>query len=116
MTAKEILIQANLQDSHWGQRIIAAEERGNFTLEDSYDSGDWTTCACGTQDPRIPRGVRGTPLDEVLLDGGLVFSKLIDVYEDGSNWEFDFVEAAKTLITIEKRAAEIIVELESNPA
>ena len=51
--AKDLLTQHNLQTSHWGQRIIAAEERGGkFTEEDANDSYDWTTCACGKQDPR----------------------------------------------------------------
>lgn len=101
-TAKEILTEASLADTHWGERIIAAEERGSFSFEDCVDAGEWTTCACGKQDPRIPREF-GIPIDSDLKFFGVRFhANLV-----GN----DFVFAASYLIAIEKRAGKVLAEV-----
>lgn len=102
-TAKELLTEAGLQDSHWGRRIIAAEERGKFNSEDRNDSLKWTDCACGHQDPRIPRDCMGVPLDDGLSSLGASFHVRVE-----SN-RFDY--AAYILIAIEKRAGEVLAEV-----
>lgn len=103
-TAKEILTQANLQHSHWGERIIAAEDRGYFSAEDVDKAMDWITCACGMSDPRIPKDECGAPEDILLDKYGNYFSGWV---EDGH-----FANAATYLVLIEKRAAELVAKLE----
>ena len=104
MTAKQLLTDANLHATHWGQRIIAAEETGAFTAQDRDDANNWTTCACSKQDPRIPRNKFGSaPCDNTLRRIGQYFLDCVraDAY----------TEAAETLIAIERRAAEILADL-----
>lgn len=103
MTAKQLLTEANLHATHWGKRIITAEELHSTTRADINDSGAWPTCACGKQDPRIPRGLGGAPLDENLEELGVAFYQHVCAHR--------FFEAAETLIAIERRAAEILAEL-----
>lgn len=98
--AKALLTEHNLHNTVWGRIIIAAEERSYFTDEDSDKAGDWTTCACGEQDPLIPRCHNGCPLDEDLRDLGCYF---LDYINDDA-----FLAAVKTLIAIEKRAGEVM--------
>lgn len=57
----------------WRERIAAARERGQFTLEDVTDAAQWTTCAVGEQHAQHPLVVRyeedsegGFPTDDVL--------------------------------------------------
>ena len=105
-TAKQLLTGAGLQDSHWGVRIIAAEERGSFGVNDCVDALSWQTCACGKLDPRIPRQTdvnNPAPLDMHLRELGQEFYCHVTDHE--------FLEAARTLIAIEKRAAEVLAEV-----
>jgi len=107
-TAKQILTDAGLQDSHWGKRIIKAEERGYFYVIDTREAQKWQTCACGKQDPRIPRrdskyeGRVGAPVDAELLDLGLDFFGAVDSQL--------FMQSAEVLVEIEKRASEILAD------
>ncbi len=105
-TAKELLTTAGLQDTHWGERIIAAEDAGRTvpTQEELRDSAEWMTCACGMQDPRIPRDKEGRPNDTELRElGGQFYGCWFEPTE--------FVKAAQTLIAIEKRAGEVLAEV-----
>jgi len=93
--AKQILVDAGLENSHWGHRIITAEETNGFTSSDNDDSDSWVTCACGKATPNIPRD-GNIPLDTKLQHLGNYFSN--DVYYN------NFKEAATTLVAIEERA------------
>ena len=99
-TAREILTEAGLQNTFWGRRIIAAEKRGRFSLDDIQKSEDWATCACGKTADAIPRGNHGGPLDGVLAGLGRSF-----------HWEMrdnSPVLVAEILVTIEERAAVVL--------
>lgn len=93
MTAAEILAAAGLAE---------AERRGQFTDRESDLSLGWTTCACGKSDPRIPRGSFGEPLDDRLWDLGDDFARRVV----GNH----FAEAARSLVAIERRVAELLAE------
>lgn len=105
-TAREILKENRLLSSYWGRRIVKAEERGAFNLADKRASGSWTTCACGKQDPLIPRGCFGAPNDSALGFWGVEFC--------GHVLNDRFPEAASALVKIERRAAEVLRELARN--
>lgn len=89
----------------WIQRISEGEQRGHCTRFDRTASGNWITCACGSQDKRIPRQHgSGSPLDDKLFDLGLMFHGAICMN--------DFKEARITLERIENRVGEILREQE----
>lgn len=89
---------------NWHERISMARKRGEFTTSDRRLSGDWVTCACGEQDPRIPRWPEaGEPRDLRLRDLGLNFSILV--------CQNDFDKAETMLLHIEKRSGEILAEV-----
>lgn len=105
MTAQEILTEANLQDSYWGQAIIDVEKFGStFSISKLREAGNWCTCACGRITCDIPRrfspafeGEGETwPLDKDLYDLGMEFYDAV--------CRNAFEEAAITLVHIEKRA------------
>ena len=108
MKAKELLINAKLDATYWGKKIIAAEKRGHATDLELRMSRSWTTCACGKQDPRIPRMCSSfaAPEDMELFHLG---SRFPDLLLHRCWWS-----AAETLIAIERRACEIISEVVSN--
>lgn len=91
---------------NWHQRIAAARERGTFLARDTKLAGDWATCACGEQDPRIPRYAAlddsPAPLDDELENLGLDFLTAVE--------ENSFDEAESVLARIEHRATEILAE------
>ena len=104
--AKQLLEKAGLSETHWGKSIIRAEKNDGFNVWDKEFAADWTTCACGKQDPRIPREGRGSPVDPTLFELGVSFSGQVD---------FDqILAAAETLIRIEKRATEVLEEVRAN--
>lgn len=84
----------------WHERIDAAEKRGEFTLKDRIDAGNWVTCACGEQDERIQRHFGGEPYDAILNRQGTLFMDAVDAD--------DFDAARITLAAIERRAAELL--------
>ena len=89
----------------WWDRIREARERGVFTWEDVNLAATWVTCACGEQDPRIPRNNSKTaphPKDPYLFRLGTAFADYI--------WHNDIGAAEIALRFIEKRAAEILSE------
>lgn len=89
---------------NWYQRIDAAEKRGGFTANDRRKAGEWTTCACGRQDKGIPRFSDGEPMDDALVVLGLDFH--LHVVRDRP------ALARTTLAAIEKRAAEVLAEVD----
>ncbi len=95
-----ILHQHNLHNSHWGKRIIKAGQRGHFLFEDRVDANYWTTCACGKQDPRIPRECNGRPKNQRLVELGGRFARMVE--------EDKILSAARLLVKIEAEAAEIL--------
>lgn len=105
MTAKQYLIDKGLADSHWGKRIIEAEERGEFDVTDQDDAEDWVSCACGRLDG-VARGPYGEPVDKPLRRRGMTFHECVAMDE--------FMGAAQTLVAIERRAAELL-STRSNP-
>lgn len=107
MTAKELLTEAGLHESVWGKRIIDAEASGKFKPSNVKSASEWPTCACGRQDKRIPRSRSGAPHDWPLNQLGKQF--YLEVRGNR------FIPAAKCLIAIENRAAEILALLEPQP-
>jgi len=112
-TAFDILFNAGIADSHWGVRIIAAEDKGYFAESDVHDSKSWVTCACGKNSRLIETAgdITGDdddkcPLDPVIVKLGMDFPS-----EVGND---DFVNAARTLVAIENRAIELSYGLRGN--
>lgn len=85
----------------WYRRIRQAERSGGFSAGDRDLAADWTTCACGEQDERIPRFKDGKrPRDKKLSDTGIDFNAAVQTD--------DFARARVALWQIENRAAEIL--------
>ena len=99
----------------WHERLDAIEARGFPTDEDKQLAENWVTCACGEQDPRIPRfaedfedlGYENAPKDALLRDLGLEF--FIAIKLSIFNGTF---KARRILAASEKRAAEVIADVE----
>lgn len=100
-------------------------EHGLFTEEEMREwqgaSYSWVTCACGNQCADIPRspagGVmqKGTPLDDDLRDlGAKFYGSINNIPVVGYEQERAIycAEARITLAAIEKRAAELLKEME----
>jgi hypothetical protein len=102
--AKKLLVEAGLDKTHWGARIIYAEEVEFTTEDDKEDAADWITCACGRQDPRIEKQGDGLnqPKDRELVSLGLRFNESI--------YDNDMAYAATLLISIEERAAIVLAK------
>ena len=99
--AHKLLIEANLDKSYWGVKIIKAEIIGYFTISDLLGSACWFTCACGKLDDHIERDEKdGNPKDNDLNAYGLDFH-----YSVTRN---QFFEAALFLIKIEKRSIKLL--------
>lgn len=106
LTAEQVLKAAQMERSFWGRRIISAEKRGGFTDTDERYASQWTTCACGKVDSRIPMlGTGGGPCDSELRELGYLFTDLI------IGWQTDFVDAADTLVRIENRADVLLLKM-----
>ena len=103
----DFLIAHGLINSHWGQRILAANEAENFTDEDVDDASSWVTCACGQLDkellidgePRTTPHAR-SPRDRRLRAMGLAFSDAVGFSEVGY--------AAIVLVAIQRRATQLL--------
>ena len=97
---------------YWFRVIARAQEKKEngaidpFTEKEIKKSGNWTTCACGHQDPRIPRHgpdsyeEEGFPLDDNLSSLGYDFFMAVQ----DQNPEL----AAVKLLQIEARAAIVL--------
>jgi hypothetical protein len=86
----------------WRKRIAAARQRGGFTREDKDLAFNWVTCACGEQDPLIPRIYGCKPLDDQLDRLGYLF------YDSVALSRFD--RAEELLAQIEQRAAQLVAQ------
>jgi hypothetical protein len=94
---------------NWHERIERARvNAGRFQSEDLELARSWTTCACGEQDPRIPRHSHdddwseGEPLDVRLSVYGLDFLHAVRANDPN--------RAETVLRSIERRAAQVIAE------
>lgn len=88
----------------WWRIIDEAEARRNLADGEFRLACDYVTCACGHQDPRIPRDPEtACPLDDTLADLGLDFPDALMDRE----WD----AARRILAKIEKRSTEILYEL-----
>jgi hypothetical protein len=108
---------------NWHERIQEAEERGGFTGGDYDLANSWTTCACGEQDPRIPRyGCAALPeeTEEMMMEAGSRISPNAPKDMELSNLGIQFTDAvlnddtdlARDLIQrIEVRAIQVLAEL-----
>lgn len=86
---------------YWPRAIAAARKRGGgFTRGDWDKATEWTTCACGRQDPRIPRKSNGAPVDGLLGCLGVKFTGAV------TNSLPD--EAERILGLIESRSRQIL--------
>lgn len=105
----------SLKRTHWGRRILAAEKRGRFTEDDERKANMWPSCACGKQDPRIPRYIGefghdegiyqpDEPRDRELRLAGVKFGIAVS--------RNNFPAAWAALAAIEKRAGEILAQID----
>jgi len=103
--AHDILHNADLHATHWGQRIIEAEQVGHFGSADIHDAAQWPTCACGKTTANIKRedwkDGSYAPIDAKLLKLGTRFENHVR--------DNDFATAAQTLVDIEVRASEVAI-------
>lgn len=77
-------------------------------------SADWVTCACGKQDPRIPRHEAGAPKDALLSTLGVEFCGAIGALRMNRYRErhHEFVnKAINCLQRIERRAKEVLAAI-----
>jgi hypothetical protein len=93
---------------YWWKVIEQAKARKRsgakaFTNGQLKKADQWPDCACGKQDPAIPRTGHGQPLDSALFVLGCDFA---DAVEGGYP-----SKAGKILRAIETRSAEILREL-----
>lgn len=105
-TALQILTKANLDETHWGIRIVEAEASGKgFCTKDRNQANNWMTCACGMITYDIPRHChpndlghykQDAPEDGVLYNLGGLFYICIS--------HGNYLEAAKVLVQIEDQA------------
>ena len=102
MSATGILMDAGLDKSHWGIRIILAEGRGEFNGVDRSRANGWTTCACGGLDESLMMAGTRVPKDGRLLSLGGRFSIAV------SGGQFE--KAAVFLVEIMDRAWELLVD------
>jgi hypothetical protein len=88
---------------NWFDRIARAKHVGFFSDDDKNKADVWTTCACGEQDPKIPR-LPGLlcPLDFELRSLGTRLSR--GVQSDAIN------DAGIVLQQIERRSGEILAK------
>ena len=114
--AHKLLHKNNLHNSHWGLRIIAAENLGEFTDEDESLASLWISCACGKLDSHVQINSNGEPEDTLLSNLGVEFSDWVKVIPDGwligitNNVNDEFHGAAVTLVQIEQRSLELLKE------
>jgi hypothetical protein len=90
----------------WHERISAARvAEFGFRPADVKAAQTWVTCACGEQDPRIPRNKEAgyRPKDTILYDLGLDFFDAVNANHCD--------DADLILMQIEHRSAEILASL-----
>lgn len=99
----------------WFAQLIKVIETGDDLPADvAKKATRWQDCACGTQDPRIPRYTgkeadsnrdawEGMPKDMKLAELGLVFNREVG--------DRNYPMALVTLLRIEERSGEILADL-----
>lgn len=88
---------------NWHERIARAEREGGFTPEDVELAASWVFCACGEQDPLIPRTLTGSPIDPTLKRLGRLFMGYV---------ASDSIDSATaTLNVIDSRAEKILKDM-----
>lgn len=105
MTAKELITEAGLQNTHWGETIIAREELGCFDQRSRVESRGFTINRFKGHRHSIRVNPDGEPVDVLLALHNNRFARRV-----GSD---RFVDAAKSLIVFEKRAAELVARGEA---
>jgi hypothetical protein len=99
----------NKKTPYWWGVIERAKERKREGMKAFTSSQrtkarwSWTDCACGRQDPRIPRDSDGMPRDRTLVALGLDFGKAVDNQLPS--------KAARLLRSIERRSFRLITEM-----
>ena len=85
----------------WNAFLENPPKYGSNEHHDACDLAiDWVTCACGNLCDIIPRSPSGCPKDYRLqMFGGMFYREIKD-----GQWQ----QAKSTLLTIEKRSAELI--------
>jgi hypothetical protein len=87
----------------WDVIIKEARLRGFFTGAQRQLASSWVTCACGEQDPRIPRSCKGRPIDRKLIYLGNNFSIAV------ADNMYDLAE--QVLVQIEIRSRRVLLDL-----
>lgn len=125
--AKAVKVVSAKPTPFWDLRISVAEEIAKrfpdepaFTREDIGKAYDWVDCACGKQDPRIPRYSQeewlrlekthpnnnkytNAPKDRVLFNLGMQFAEAV---------ENDEVSVARIILDkIERRSALLLLRI-----
>lgn len=101
-------VRVKRKTPYWWKVIEAAKARKQrglqaFTPLQRARAAEWTTCACGEQDAKIPRYTNGVPVDDPLGILACDFSQAVGIGD---------VKAATSLLrAIEKRAAEVLREI-----
>ena len=101
---REEIAKGNPPGFSWWDEINRAERDRGFDDMDRHRAGTWTTCACGAQDPRIPRQGDGAPEDGVLIDLGMDFHRAVR--------DNKFNDARIALGMIEMRSSKLIYLME----
>jgi hypothetical protein len=94
----------------WRTRIDRAEKRGRHTKADFICAGRWVTCACGEQDPRIPRVPKGFFEESAPSDGEL---RALGTQFYQAVLANDYTEERYLLSLIERRASQILAEIDN---
>jgi hypothetical protein len=94
-----------LSDTVWGKRIGLVSRSGGLGFPTLHlkEANDWFTCACGRTSRDIPTNYEEIPIDDVLAELGRLFSVAV-----AAN---NVVDAARILVKIERRAAEVEVSV-----
>lgn len=92
---------------NWHEFLANAVKNGvddKAAIEAYHRASQWVTCAVGNQCDRIPRDDKGGPIDDQLYALGIWFFDHITLR--------DWREAQKELQRIEKRAGQLLSELD----
>lgn len=107
----------------WNRFLSPKKKR--YTLNELTNAceaaGNWTDCACGRTDPRIPRHDGGRPMDAKLTFFGNRFYDAIHymyinfINDEKEDFSWALMHARKIIRQIDIRSAQILKELKLNP-